>query len=334
MQYLQAISSLTSWLSPGESAAPAPAPASGASYGPTEAANGAVATGALPFVGQYDHPVVDPPQITPEYTDKTTDYGGPFKGYQGKLKLDNPTLDKIGQLLPGFSGPNVSFGGGFYQDEDGKDTIGVNASAETFKYKNDHLYENERGKIGLDVAGPGASAKWQGNENTSEAGAGAGMGSIAVTAQTTGTDHDEAARLGYSHGPGAAARIHYGDTDGDGRREYGFGLDVGPVTFDVKTEDPARTAVHSVAGPLSPLADVALETMGVDTSKNLTDQATDKVAETYQDVKQGASEKYEQVKEGAAETYNDAKETVTETYHDVADTASNTWSAAKNFLGF
>jgi hypothetical protein len=343
MQYLEGLSSLTSWLSPGDSAAPATGEAAaGPTYGPTSSANGSLASGAAPFLGQYDAPVGDPlrPEFTPEYTDRKHDYG-----YDGKLKFNNPVLDQIGKLVPGFSGPNINFGGGRYQDDDGKDSIGFHADAETVKYKNDHLYQNDRGKIGLDLAGPGANAKWQANENTSEAGASARGGSIAVTAQTTGTDHDEAARLGYSHGAGAAARFHYGDTDGDGRREYGFGLDVGPVTFDVKTEDPARTGLHSMTGPLSPLADVALEQMGVDTSKNLTDQAVDKAGETYTDVKQGVGEKYDEVKEevgetyndvkeGASETYQNAKEEVSDTYHDVSDAASKGWGATTKFLGF
>jgi hypothetical protein len=343
MQYLDGLSSLTSWLSPGDSAAPASGDApAGSTYGPTSSANGSLESGAAPFVGQYDAPVGDPlrPEFTPEYSGREHEYG-----YDGKLKFNNPVLDKLGQYLPGLSGPNINFGGGRYQDEDGKDTIGFHADAETLKYKNDHLYQNERGKIGLDIAGPGANVKWQANENTSEAGASAGGGSIAVTAATTDTDHDEAARFGLSHGPGAAARFHYGDTDGDGRREYGFGVDAGPVTFDVKTEDPARTGLHAMTGAFSPLADMALEQMGVDTSKNLTDQAMDKAGETYTDVKQDVGEKYDEVKEGVGETYNDVKEGASETYHDVKEEVSETYDdvsnaasngvgAAKKFFGF
>jgi hypothetical protein len=44
-----------------------------------------------------------------------------------------------------------------------------------------------------------------------------------------------------SGGVGAAGRLHFGDSDGDGAREYGIGGDLGPFSVDFKTEDPLRS---------------------------------------------------------------------------------------------
>ena len=41
---------------------------------------------------------------------------------------------------------------------------------------------------------------------------------------------------GGSAGVGLAGRVHYGDSDGDGVREYRIGADFGPFSFDVKSE--------------------------------------------------------------------------------------------------
>ncbi|MBI5565414.1 MAG: DUF4157 domain-containing protein [Chloroflexi bacterium] len=60
----------------------------------------------------------------------------------------------------------------------------------------------------------------------------------------TGDDNaEESLRLGASLGEGYAGRLHWGDSDSDQHREYGFGFDAGPVSMDVKTEDPLRTAI-------------------------------------------------------------------------------------------
>ena len=55
--------------------------------------------------------------------------------------------------------------------------------------------------------------------------------------------NDEQLRIGVSAGPGVAIRLHHSDEDGDGRREWGVGLDLGPVTADVKTENPVYTLI-------------------------------------------------------------------------------------------
>jgi hypothetical protein len=62
---------------------------------------------------------------------------------------------------------------------------------------------------------------------------------------------DEQTRFGLSVGGGAAGRLHWADTDKDGHIEFGAGLDLGPFSMDVKTEDPLRSVMG--LGPLGPV---------------------------------------------------------------------------------
>lgn len=55
------------------------------------------------------------------------------------------------------------------------------------------------------------------------------------------SDTDQEIRGGLDLGLSLGGRLHYGDSDGDGLREYGGGLDLGIFSFDLKTEDPVRT---------------------------------------------------------------------------------------------
>jgi hypothetical protein len=64
---------------------------------------------------------------------------------------------------------------------------------------------------------------------------------------------DEWGRFGMSLGGGAGVRAHWGDEDKDGNRSYGFGADFGPFSFDVKTEDPMRTAMRLGGGGIVPM---------------------------------------------------------------------------------
>jgi hypothetical protein len=75
-------------------------------------------------------------------------------------------------------------------------------------------------------------------------GAQAALGGFNIGGGTRGTDTDEYNKIGLSEGVGAAVRGNWGDTDGDGLREYGGGFDVGPVSVDMRTEDPLRAAVR------------------------------------------------------------------------------------------
>jgi hypothetical protein len=79
-------------------------------------------------------------------------------------------------------------------------------------------------------------------------GGGAYTAQGAVTAGNLGSGkHDTEARVGGGAGIGWGGRLHWDDADNDGRREWGFGADVGPVSFDIRTE-----AVHDVVMKLNP----------------------------------------------------------------------------------
>ncbi|MBW4671333.1 MAG: DUF4157 domain-containing protein [Cyanomargarita calcarea GSE-NOS-MK-12-04C] len=81
--------------------------------------------------------------------------------------------------------------------------------------------------------------------------------------------NDEQFRLGYGQGIGWSARGHWGDQDKDDRKEIGFGADIGPISFDVKTEDPALTLLKGVA----PGVGWAIDALTDDKKFNLTDKA-------------------------------------------------------------
>ena len=63
-----------------------------------------------------------------------------------------------------------------------------------------------------------------------------GLGANAAEVEGTVGNEEHSVRGGVSAGLSAGARTHYGDADNDGVRELGFGADIGPVSFDVKSE--------------------------------------------------------------------------------------------------
>lgn len=116
----------------------------------------------------------------------------------------------------------------------------------------------ERGKgnyfaADADAFGAGIDS-WINPDKGASFGASAYIAQGSVTAGNIGTgSRDQEGRFGLGEGVGAAGRLHWEDADGDGRREYGFGADIGPVSFDIKTEDPLMTLAK--ATPIGWLAD-------------------------------------------------------------------------------
>jgi len=162
--------------------------------------------------------------------------GGPLGG----LLLDAVDAQDLG--------PNYNYGSGSFLDPDGKQTYGVQGAVGTRKFSAEQSFSLANGTpqkggpewyIGGDMSGPDANAAITANDSTLQLGMQANYGSASATIGTRGTgNQDRSFRFGLSHGAGAAARLHYGDEDKDGRREYGFGFDYGPVAMDFKTEDP------------------------------------------------------------------------------------------------
>jgi hypothetical protein len=78
-------------------------------------------------------------------------------------------------------------------------------------------------------------------------GAQASLGGAAITGGgglSSKRADDEQSRFGLGAGVGLAGRLHWSDEDKDGVREIGFGLDVGPLSLDARSEklDPFAAA--------------------------------------------------------------------------------------------
>ncbi len=131
---------------------------------------------------------------------------------------------------------NANFGG--WRDAGGDTNVGFGADAQVAKFG--IAPGGPLGNFGFDVGALDASANASFNKNTAGIGAQANLieGSVSHGTSDRNSADDRFIRLGGSVGVGAAGRVHYGDADGDGRREYGFGFDAGPVSFDYKTENP------------------------------------------------------------------------------------------------
>jgi len=102
---------------------------------------------------------------------------------------------------------------------------------------------------GVQVATGGGELSF--GENGIRAQAGVSMGGYEGTLGEIDkkSKNDEVLRVGLDVGLSGGARLHWGDTDGDGKREYGFGVDIGPLSADIKTEDPVRTFARPALGP-------------------------------------------------------------------------------------
>lgn len=94
-------------------------------------------------------------------------------------------------------------------------------------------------QVKTESAGPNLSAHAFATDETIDAGIGANAGQFAATLGgqlSKDSQTDGSVRGGFSEGAGAGWRLHHGDSDGDKVRELGFGIDAGPLTFDVKSE--------------------------------------------------------------------------------------------------
>ena len=120
------------------------------------------------------------------------------------------------------------FGG--WRDEQGRTNVGVEGDAALARVGMSP--GGALGPFGFDAGVLTANAGAKANEETASLGAQANLieGSVSLANQEHGL------RLGGSVGVGLAGRAHYGDADGDGVREYGFGFDFGPVSADIKSE--------------------------------------------------------------------------------------------------
>ncbi|MBL8361004.1 MAG: hypothetical protein JNN18_10985, partial [Rubrivivax sp.] len=173
--------------------------------------------------------------------------------------------------------------------------------------------------------------------------ANAGEGSITAGTQNAKSDTDETTRFGLSEGAGGAGRVHWGDADKDGNAEYGIGADIGPVSFDIKTEDPLRTALKTLGNSAVPglgtLAQLADQT-GLLGKENLTKKAkegaselADEAMEAGQELVDGASEAIDDATEAAGEAIDEATEAASEAVDAATEAAGEAIDAATEAAG-
>lgn len=167
--------------------------------------------------------------------DADGDVVGTSGGYSESIE------NEMGSAKTGFD-----VGTGSWIDESGNVVHGIDASGQILK-STVRLAESEHHYVDLESSGPDASLGATYNEGTGTFAIGgqANFGSAAVIAGTQKTQTDESVRIGGSKGAGAQLRLHGGaDADHDGHNEYGFGVDYGFGTIDMKTEDPVRKALQ------------------------------------------------------------------------------------------
>lgn len=210
--------------------------------------------GARPTEPGQDHFFVD--QLDYENGLHGFDIGGSLAGSAGeisdigtRLGLNPFGLEPFDNLLSGRATVGT-------WDEDGEDHIGARANL-GFLPKED----------GLDLSNiplVGSAAQWLfGPEATGElemisgaaelsfgekgvaAGATATLLGAGVTMGEFHADDttEDQWRFGLSASAGGGVRLHGGDEDGDGFQELGFGFDSGPLSFDLRSEDLARSVL-------------------------------------------------------------------------------------------
>lgn len=185
--------------------------------------------------------------------------------------------------------------------------------------------------------GTAAVDAWVNPDSGFSLGAQANVAEAALTAGTSdkNSSADEVGRFGLSKGVGLAGRGHWGDSDADGFREYGFGADFGPFSFDAKSEDPLRTLMKSPIG-FGPLSDLWLPQGNIthDSSKLVGGLASDAwetgsgaVSRGMEYAQQVGSQLYSSATEKADELWGKAKDFGRGIMDGVSSTAN---SAIKN----
>lgn len=127
----------------------------------------------------------------------------------------------------------------------GSRRLGGKADAQMFNAKTPEDYWLG-GELGIFNANAEASV----GEDGATVGAGANIigGALRFGQNTADRANDSQVRIGAGLGVGGAGRLHWSDSDNDGHREYGFGADIGPISFDVKSEDPLMSALMLPVG--------------------------------------------------------------------------------------
>ena len=123
---------------------------------------------------------------------------------------------------------------GSWENEDGSRRWGARASVATAGVDGER-----QDQIGYGGSAGSASAEASWGDDGATWGAQANAAEVNVQNDPDGdpTRYDDLhVRGGVSAGAGLEVRGHWGDVDGDHAPEYGFGADLGPISFDVTTE--------------------------------------------------------------------------------------------------
>lgn len=247
-----------------------------------------------------------------------------------------------------------SQGLGSFQTADGKRERGISISGSTTKDKGD-LGDRAAELLGKGVSpggertpyeinGPDAAAGLYDDGSTLTGTLQANLCSASVSeedAPDAQGNTEMSRRFGLSEGEGYAFRLHHGDADHDGRREWGAGFDYGPISADLKTEDPLGLA----AKMLSPLQ-FALATSGGDIGEDLSSVFSSRSrpmrnGRTLTELS-GLNEAADDVvgppkatpgvvrsPQAGPTLYGSAKEYMKSAWSSLSDTASDVWEFAK-----
>ena len=143
---------------------------------------------------------------------------------------------------------------GKWTDSTGSKQSGIQATADVVKFV------LPPGKaipyIGLDGGFGNAEAGCYMSATDFACGAEANAADFAITA---GTEQNYA-RFGIAAGMGAMLRLHYGDTNGDGKKEYGAGVDFMFVEADFRTDgEPGKAMVRKAIEMNVDMLDTAVD---------------------------------------------------------------------------
>jgi hypothetical protein len=186
-----------------------------------------------------------------------------FPGLPLLLDAVGANPDQISKTLSDYgvtTQTSVNVGAGRFQDSEGKTQRGLSLNASSAKASREPLKGNAptdstlqkllRAPISGDISGPDAAGGFSDDGSTLSATLQANAASASLTAGDAPNPEgnvEHTRRIGLSKGEGFAGRLHHGDADGDGLREWGAGFDFGPVSADIKTEDPLGMLLKSMA---------------------------------------------------------------------------------------
>jgi hypothetical protein len=202
---------------------------------------------------------------------------------------------------------------GAMDDGAGNQRVGVKGNAAVAS-----MDFNKGGAVSGDVQAFNANAEASFGSDGATLGAGANIVAGSVSAH----DDHEMVRGGLSYGVGLAGRTHWGQ-DKDGYRNYGLGVDFGPFSGDITTNDPLRTGMDMVPG-----MGLLPSMMGVDPKENITEDAANVFGLTTKNADLGTT--WDVAKGAASDVYNGAAGVASNVYHGASDMATGAYNTASD----